>query len=55
MVKNNLAPASAIIPEPIPPGGLWALDVDDNIWQDIGLEDDNVDSAPPLWLRDENV
>ncbi|KZP06311.1 hypothetical protein FIBSPDRAFT_914718 [Athelia psychrophila] len=55
MVKNNLAPAGAIIPEPIPSGGLWALDVDDSIWQDIGLEDDDVDSAPPLWLRDENV
>ncbi|KZP21347.1 hypothetical protein FIBSPDRAFT_718402, partial [Athelia psychrophila] len=55
MVKNNLAPAGAIIPEPIPQGGLWALDVDDSIWQDIGLEDDDVDSAPPLWLRDETV
>lgn len=55
MVKSNLAPAGAIIPEPIPSGGLWALDVDDSIWQDIGLEDEDGDSAPPLWLRDENV
>lgn len=55
MVKNNLAPAGAIIPEPIPSGGLWTLDVDDSIWQDIGLEDEDGDSAPPLWLRDENV
>lgn len=44
----------AVVPEQIPPGGLWALDVDDNIWQDIGLRDDS-DATPPLWMTDEKV
>ncbi|KZP21982.1 hypothetical protein FIBSPDRAFT_664022, partial [Athelia psychrophila] len=54
MVKNKLAPAGAVVPDQIPPGGLWALEVDDTIWQDIGLEED-ADSSPPLWLKDEKV
>ncbi|OAX30847.1 hypothetical protein K503DRAFT_652077, partial [Rhizopogon vinicolor AM-OR11-026] len=29
------------------------LDVDDDVWQDIGLEDEIAD--PPQWLSDENV
>ncbi|KAG2072471.1 hypothetical protein BDR04DRAFT_1141772 [Suillus decipiens] len=29
------------------------LDVDNEIWQDIGLEDENID--PPRWLADETV
>ncbi|KAG6905812.1 hypothetical protein DXG01_000595 [Tephrocybe rancida] len=35
--------------------GLWALDVDDEIWQDIGLDEDVSDSQPPAWLCDERV
>ncbi|KAJ7757218.1 hypothetical protein DFH07DRAFT_772928 [Mycena maculata] len=37
------------------------LDVDDGIWQDVGLEDDNDERSgrsagePPLWLSDEKV
>lgn len=54
MVKHGTAPLGAVVPEQIPPGGLWALDVDDRIWQDIGLSEEP-DSDPPLWLRDENV
>ncbi|KAF7965549.1 hypothetical protein HWV62_42898 [Athelia sp. TMB] len=54
MVQQNTAPAGAVIPEPIPQGGLWTLDVDDAIWQDIGLSEDP-ESVPPLWLRDEKV
>lgn len=54
MVKHGTAPLGAIVPEQIPPGGLWTLDVDDRIWQDIGLSEEP-DSCPPLWLRDENV
>lgn len=53
-MKHNLAPAGAIIPEQISQSGLWALDVDDTIWQDIGLEDDP-DPLPPLWLIDDKV
>ncbi|KAG2351930.1 hypothetical protein BDR07DRAFT_1316614, partial [Suillus spraguei] len=32
--------------------GIFQLDIDE-IWQDIGLEDETVD--PPQWLADENV
>ncbi len=46
----------AIAPLPIESEGLFKLDVDDDIWQDIGLTDetDNLNSVP-LWLGDENV
>lgn len=54
MVKHKTAPAGAVVPEQIPQGGLWTLDVDDAIWQDIGLLEE-LDSIPPLWLRDEKV
>lgn len=55
MVKLHVAPLGAIVPEQIPQGGLWALDVDDTIWQDIGLQDDETETAPPLWLKDDKV
>lgn len=54
MVEHKVAPLGAVVPEQIPPGGLWTLDVDDTIWQDIGLQEDS-DVAPPLWLKDEKV
>lgn len=59
MVKRKVAPPGAVIPEVIPAGALWTLDVDDAIWQDIGLEEapdlETSDSTPPLWLRDEKL
>lgn len=62
MVKNNVAPIGAVIPEQIPQAGLWKLDVDDSIWQDIGLDEDadigldkDADYRPPLWLKDDKV
>jgi hypothetical protein len=30
------------------------LDVDDDIWQDLGLQEDDL-SDPPRWLTDEKV
>lgn len=54
MVKRKTAPAGAVVPDQIPQGGLWTLDVDDAIWQDIGLSEE-LDDCPPLWLRDEKV
>ncbi|KAF8957681.1 hypothetical protein BDZ97DRAFT_1669429 [Flammula alnicola] len=63
-VMSNLkaqrkAPRGAVCPEEIDMSGLFALDVDDDIWQDIGLDDtlDNPHAsvAPPLWLSDDNV
>ena len=31
------------------------LDVDDSIWQDIGLTEDDGSTEPPPWLGDEDV
>ena len=33
--------------------GIFQLDVDDEIWQDVGLEDEVAN--PPRWLADDNV
>ncbi|KAG1738078.1 uncharacterized protein EDB91DRAFT_1237789 [Suillus paluster] len=50
---NGLAPPFAIPPHSIPRDGIFQLDVDDNIWQDIGLDDATVN--PPAWLSDKAV
>ena len=34
---------------------LFCLDVDDDIWQDIGLTEIDGPADPPLWLCDEDV
>ncbi|KAF7969641.1 hypothetical protein HWV62_26779 [Athelia sp. TMB] len=47
-------PHRAVAPQKIPEGGLWALDVDDSIWQDVGL-DELSQGAPPPWLSDEDT
>ncbi|OJA19860.1 hypothetical protein AZE42_12178 [Rhizopogon vesiculosus] len=47
------APPSAVPPHIIPCDGIFLLDVDDNIWQDVGLDDERLD--PPAWLSDEAV
>jgi hypothetical protein len=45
-----------ILPKPIDPQNVFALDVDDDIWQDTGLdEDDDTDNAAPEWLTDDTV
>jgi hypothetical protein len=50
LIQQGEAPASAIAPHSISPIGIFQLDVDDDIWQDVGL-----DMAPPAWLADENM
>lgn len=60
LIRHRKAPAGAICPQKIEPKGLFALDVDDDIWQDIGLDNDNGDHqndnlVPPLWLSDDGV
>ncbi|KAF8157537.1 hypothetical protein K438DRAFT_1620994 [Mycena galopus ATCC 62051] len=58
IIKNGGAPRGSIAPVTIPPKGLWQLDVDDAIFQDVGLDDrygDDGDDNPPLWLSDDNV
>ncbi|KAJ7688715.1 hypothetical protein B0H17DRAFT_1202793 [Mycena rosella] len=50
LIQEGKAPRGAIAPRPIPAKGIWQLDVDDGIWQDVGLDDDNAEAAiePPL-------
>ncbi|KAF9520212.1 hypothetical protein BS47DRAFT_1387543 [Hydnum rufescens UP504] len=48
-------PRNALIPPSIDMKGLFSLDVDNDIWQDIGLADDEFDSDVPPWLGDEMV
>ncbi|KAJ7495581.1 hypothetical protein FB451DRAFT_1387603 [Mycena latifolia] len=58
LIKEKKAPRGAIAPLPIPVKGIWQLDVDDGIWQDVGLDDDDGDGdgeAVPPWLGDEKV
>lgn len=54
MIASNHAPAGAIPPQPIQRDGLFKLDVDDDIWQDVGLDDDH-DGPIPRWLGDDRV
>jgi hypothetical protein len=54
LIRKRRAPVGAIAPLKIQRDGLFQLDVDDNIWQDVGLDDEN--SGPiPRWLGDDNV
>ena len=53
-IRQKKAPAGAIQPQEIPREGLFKLDVDDEIWQDVGLDDDHY-AEMPLWLSDEGV
>ncbi|KAJ7684879.1 hypothetical protein DFH06DRAFT_968141 [Mycena polygramma] len=59
LIRDGKAPRNAIAPIPIPAKGLWQLDVDDTIFQDVGLgdndENDDYGAEPPLWLCDDNV
>ncbi|KAG1888615.1 hypothetical protein F4604DRAFT_1877200 [Suillus subluteus] len=53
LIRRGEAPAGAIAPHSISLTGIFQLDVDDDIWQDVGL--DGNDMAPPAWLADENM
>ncbi|KAG1721054.1 hypothetical protein EDB19DRAFT_1898376 [Suillus lakei] len=53
LIRRGEAPAGVIVPHSISPTGIFQLDVDDDIWQDVGL--DGNDMAPPAWLADENM
>ena len=56
LITAGRAPPSAVAPQIIERGGLFKLDVNDDIWQDVGLEDDDYqDIAPACWLSDEKV
>ena len=54
LIAQRKAPQGATVPEKIEMTGLFALDVDDAIWQDVGLADEDL-VDPPLWMCDEDV
>ena len=55
-IKLKKGPRGAIAPLPIEMDQLFKLDVDDDIWQDIGLTDNNDEDLDiPGWLGDECV
>jgi hypothetical protein len=54
LIERRKAPRNAIAPQPIQSNGLFNLDVDDEIWQDVGLDDDS-DGPMPLWLCNDDV
>lgn len=60
IIQRQKAPRYAIAPPKIEMDGLFALDVDDEIWLDIGLgydddEEHENQSSPPLWLSNDEV
>ncbi|KAJ8474455.1 hypothetical protein ONZ45_g15949 [Pleurotus djamor] len=53
LIRQHQAPRNAQLPSKIPTSGLFELDVDDEIWNDVGLLDD--EDVPPPWLANEDV
>ncbi|KAJ6526367.1 hypothetical protein B0H19DRAFT_1335642 [Mycena capillaripes] len=49
LIRDKNAPRGALAPRSIPDGQLWKLDVDDEIWEDVGLDDDETEqqTTPP--------
>ncbi|KII82805.1 hypothetical protein PLICRDRAFT_120248, partial [Plicaturopsis crispa FD-325 SS-3] len=56
LIRRRKALPGAVAPTRIAKDGLFKLDVDDDIWQDVGLDDseDGRDGIP-LWLGDDKV
>jgi hypothetical protein len=54
LIQQKKAPVGAVQPQEITREGLFRLDVDDDVWQDVGLDEDN-NGIVPLWLCDEGV
>ncbi|EDR02003.1 uncharacterized protein LACBIDRAFT_310171 [Laccaria bicolor S238N-H82] len=57
MIKRKESPHGACAPHRIATDGLFKLYVDDDIWQDVGLDDMDLSSGReiPQWLGDEGV
>ncbi|KAG1860952.1 hypothetical protein F4604DRAFT_1882527 [Suillus subluteus] len=53
LIQRRQAPPSAVPPHIIPRDGVFQLNIDDDIWQDVGLDDDTLN--PPAWLSDDTV
>lgn len=50
LIRRKQAPQSVIPPEQIKSDGLFKLDVDDDIWQDVGLQDEDDAGDSGMWL-----
>ncbi|KAL0566289.1 hypothetical protein V5O48_015730 [Marasmius crinis-equi] len=55
MIRRKNCPRHATAPREIPMEKLFALDVDDEIWEDAGLTEEWDRPDLPLWLADDNV
>lgn len=56
LIKSKKAPRGSRTPLKIDLKSLYSLDVDDDIWQDIGLQnDDDTSAEPPDWLSKDSV
>ncbi|EIW74314.1 hypothetical protein CONPUDRAFT_18808, partial [Coniophora puteana RWD-64-598 SS2] len=53
MIAERKAPSGSIAPARLIPDSIWQLDVDDDIWQDVGLAE--ASGAPPDWLSNDAV
>ncbi|KAJ7107142.1 hypothetical protein C8R44DRAFT_834299 [Mycena epipterygia] len=53
LIRTRKAPRGVVAPLPVPSKGLYQLDVDDVIWQDLGLDGD--EGTPPMWLSNDKV
>ncbi|KAG2075019.1 hypothetical protein BDR04DRAFT_1150355 [Suillus decipiens] len=51
LIRQCHSPPNAIALNPISPAGIFDLDIDADMWQDIGLNDDVLE--PSDWLADE--
>jgi hypothetical protein len=54
LITQRKAPLGATVPDKVEMAGLFVLDVDDTIWQDVGLADEDL-MDPPLWMCDDDV
>ena len=54
LIAKRKAPQGATVPEKVEMARLFSLDVDDAIWQDIGLADEGL-VDPPLWMCNDDI
>ncbi|CAK5283719.1 unnamed protein product [Mycena citricolor] len=55
LIRLGRAPRNAIAPRQIIEKDIWGLDVDAEIWLDVGLSDADEDTEPPLWMKSDTV
>ncbi|KAJ3714958.1 hypothetical protein C8R42DRAFT_590499, partial [Lentinula raphanica] len=55
LIRGGNAPRHAVAPRTIPTKELFTLDVDDSIWDDVGLDETTHMSDVPPWLGDDQV